>query len=287
MSFRQTKISIQTNNKGKENNIKNIKNDFSRYIIKKSGRTVLSASMTMEAAFIIPLFVFFTIALIHVINIVGFENRVNEAMYNAVRQCSVAEYVKEGTGNAAIAHGLAIKDLCDPADTVGVRGKAAGLIFLRSDSDGENIDYILDYVVKSPAGFLGIRDITCSQKLSVRKWIGNDDSNGDRQGAENEKSEIVYITESGTVYHRDRECTHLRLSITAVSINDVENMRNNSQGKYYKCEKCHEPVGNGTVYITNTGDRYHSSKNCSGLKRGILSVLLKDIPEMPPCSRCG
>lgn len=287
MSFRQRKISIQTNNKRKDNNIKNIKNDFSRYIIKKSGRTVLSASMTLEAAFVIPLFVFFTIAVMHVINIVGFENRVNEAMYNAVRQCSVAEYVKEGSGSVAIAHGLAVKDLYNATDSVGVRGKAAGLIFLRSDSDGENIDYILDYAIKSPVGFLGIRDILCSQKLSLRKWIGNDDSQGEKQGAEYDNSEMVYITESGSVYHRDRECTHLRLSITAVSINDVENMRNNSQGKYYRCDKCHEAVVNGTVYITNTGDRYHSSQNCSGLKRGVLTVSLKDIPGMAPCSRCG
>lgn len=286
MFFRQKRIKKQKNNKRKDN-IKNIKNDFSRYIIKKSGRTALSASMTLEAAFVIPLFVFFTIALVYVINVVAFENRVNEVMYNVVRQCSIAEYVREGSSSAAIAQGLAVKDLYNAADNVGVRGKSAGLVFLRSDFDGDNIDYILDYAVKSPVWFLGIRDILCSQKLSVRKWIGNDDNMGDKQGAEYDNSEIVYITESGSVYHRDRNCTHLRLSITAVSINDVGNMRNNSQGKYYSCDKCHGAVENGIVYITDTGDRYHSSKNCSGLKRGILTVSLKDIPGMAQCSRCG
>ena len=38
----------------------------------------------------------------------------------------------------------------------------------------------------------------------------------------------VYVTETGVVYHKDYNCTHLKLSIHMASASEIEHMRNES-----------------------------------------------------------
>ena len=69
------------------------------------------------------------------------------------------------------------------------------------------------------------------------------------------------MTDSGRVYHSNRMCSHIKLSIFMV---DGQKAR-----KYPPCEKC---VGNAaipgnTFYLTEDGACYHSRLSCSRLKR--------------------
>ena len=96
----------------------------------------------------------------------------------------------------------------------------------------------------------------------------------------------VYVTETGLVYHRDYHCTHLELSIHMVLQSEIESLRNEGGGKYHPCQHCMKGAGGG-VYITDTGDRYHSSLSCSGLKRTIYAVPLSEVAGKGACSRCG
>lgn len=43
-------------------------------------RAVLSASMALEAVFVVPLFLFFSVIFIYAMNLMNYQNRVNEAM---------------------------------------------------------------------------------------------------------------------------------------------------------------------------------------------------------------
>ena len=88
------------------------------------------------------------------------------------------------------------------------------------------------------------------------------------------------------VYHRDYHCTHLELSIHMVLQSEIESLRNEGGGKYHPCQHCIKGAGGG-VYITDTGDRYHSSLSCSGLKRTIYAVPLSEVAGKGACSRCG
>ena len=98
---------------------------------------------------------------------------------------------------------------------------------------------------------------------------------------------IVYITEDSRVYHRNRNCSHIMLSIRETTSGEVTSLRNNSGGKYKPCESCHSSLSDERLYITTDGDRYHNSITCSGLKRTVRAVRLSEVGDRRPCSRCG
>lgn len=252
----------------------------------KSRRAVLSASMTLESAFIIPLFVFFIVIFVHVINIVNFQNRLNEALYNSARVLSKTEYASNGSANIgtalALLHGELDKTIVDNA---GVRGGILGITALQSEFDEDMIHFEVNYYAGMPFDFLKILGFPCTQKVSVRKWIGNEDRGAEGGSAGNNDKKMVYITETGTVFHTNSNCTHLRLSIKTVAKGQISELRNNGGGKYYSCERC---GGLGEVlYITEYGDRYHTDINCSGLKRVVYTVPYEAVSDRPACSRCG
>lgn len=94
--------------------------------------------------------------------------------------------------------------------------------------------------------------------------------------------EYVYITEHSTVYHLSRSCTHLKLTIYPVSASVLSSQ----YSELRSCEYCGEKAAE-TYYVTKTGDCYHTSRQCSGLKRSVRRVLRTEVPEYAPCSRCG
>lgn len=71
-----------------------------------------------------------------------------------------------------------------------------------------------------------------------------------------------------------------------VSDTEVKALRNSSGGKYYPCEHCGGGAAGG-VYITDNGDRYHSTLACSGLKRTVYAVPVSEAAGKGVCSRCG
>lgn len=117
------------------------------------------------------------------------------------------------------------------------------------------------------------------QEMAVcRPWIGFTE--------EGTLETYVYITPEGEVYHLDRNCTHLKLSIQTVTMQKARKLKNVYGQKYRKCELCKTAFGK-MVYITTEGDCYHSERNCSGLKRTVRKILLRQAGNRRPCSRCG
>ena len=123
--------------------------------------------------------------------------------------------------------------------------------------------------------------------ISGRGWTGAEES-GKGSGNSTEPEEMVFVTESGSVYHTKASCRYLNLSITQVSGSSVSQRRNDNGEKYSPCETCSRHQNpSGTVYITGSGNRYHNDASCSGLKRTVRLVKKSQLGDMHVCSKCG
>ncbi len=120
--------------------------------------------------------------------------------------------------------------------------------------------------------------ITIQETAVCRPWIGFME--------EGVFETYVYITPDGEVYHLNRNCTHLKLSIRTVTMQKARRLKNVYGQKYRKCELCKTAFGK-MVYITTEGDCYHSERSCSGLKRTVRKIPFRQAGNRRPCSRCG
>lgn len=141
-----------------------------------------------------------------------------------------------------------------------------------------------NYTIEIP--FLGSR--LC--KLNRYQQMAVSNYKGISMIPEESGEEIVYLAENGQVYHRNRECTYLRIIVQTVTLGQSVGLRNQSGGKYYPCEGCCKGrtlQEEDTVYLTSYGDRYHWNKTCSKLKRTVREVYRSEVGNLPACSKCG
>lgn len=175
-----------------------------------------------------------------------------------------------------------------------IKGGMSGISTFMSNymSEGDDIDIVISYFLKIPVPFFSISDIPVLQRVRVRGFTGYKPES--KKGSNEEEQEgdktLVYIAETGNVYHTTKECSHLKLSIEEAEYSHLDNLRNDSGGKYYSCSICiakTEHNNLSSIYITKSGDRYHSSLNCSGLKRTVRTITLNQVGNKTLCTRCG
>ena len=165
--------------------------------------------------------------------------------------------------------------------------KTAAYAYMTEGAFDDNEDIIRlhkNVVAKSPVGLLGWLNCRLYVQCVVKPWTGYDVT---KTKERDEEDSIVYMTENGSVYHKNRACTHLTLSIQAEPFYSLSEKKNMS-GEYYKaCEFCGK---NGIItiaYITSYGNKYHTSTKCRGLKRTVKSLSLSQVKGVDPCQKCG
>jgi len=168
-----------------------------------------------------------------------------------------------------------------------VKGGCGGISLAGSSvmGEGDIIDLRVAYQVRPFAKLMGFDGFSMSQCYYGKAWTGYDVTG--QVSDVSKEDPMVFITESGSVYHLDRGCTYLNPSVQSVDAGSVAGLRNHSGGKYYPCGSCGEAGAGGQVYITQYGDSYHSRINCSGLKRTIYTVPLSQVGARGRCSKCG
>lgn len=257
--------------------------------------------MTLEAAFVLPFFLFAVINVLFAVSMIGTQSRMNAALHQTGNKMAFSGYVYERTAGGVLPDSLAGVALTglyargQILEYVGrnyleqscVVGGAGGVSLMGSSvmEEGDIIDLQVSYRVKPFAELMGFPGFTMRQRYYGKAWTGYDvaRSVSDPQ----EEDPMVYLTKAGTVYHRDRNCTYLNPSVEMVSADAVSDRRNPSGGKYHPCELCDGQLAGGQVYITSQGNRYHSRIQCSGLKRTIYTVPLSEAAGKGACSKCG
>lgn len=237
--------------------------------------------MTVEASFVLPIFLFAMILIGYLGQMMRCQDEVQEALTRLAREAS-AEY------GATESDQLKTSAYYTMKLNSYLKGTAGTITLLESHllDEKDEIDLVARYQIQTPFTILGLGTFSFRQRVHTRAFTGVDT----RLRNTKEEDCLVYVTETGRVYHRDLACTYLKLSISQVKFGDLTNLRNDGGGKYKACERCCKNIGMGaqeSVWITSYGDCYHIIKNCSGLKRNIREIKLSEVGMRPPCSKCG
>lgn len=240
------------------------------------------ASITIEAALAVPIFFFAVVCMIYLLEIQAIQTTVrNGAQYacqKAVKEAYLIPAVMPGSLETDMVEAIGAERLNRSI----IIGGSAGLQCYESRMSPKTavLDFVVCYKVKIPLPVFHIAPLSYRHEMKVKGWTGYE-----KTGFVNKSEKTVYVTETGLVYHKNNHCTYLDLSIRMVDSSQIKDLRNESQGKYKPCVRC---GGSGNeVYITNTGDRYHSSLSCSGLKRSVYAIPLSEVLGKNACSRCG
>lgn len=252
--------------------------------------------MTLEAACILPLFLFAMLGILQFAQIMLTSSGLLAGMQDTAKDMAAYAYIREmgvsagdGIPEELVTGGISsIYARNRIKSKSGFTGNFGSFSLLQSGFLRNNIiDLAVTYKPNQTFTLLPVPELKVALRARVRTWTGRDGSGGNEQEGEGkEKEETVYVAVTGGVYHKDENCSHIKLSVQTVPRESLKNKRNASGGKYHACEKCKGGSGS-SVYVTVFGDKYHSSLGCSGLKRSVKEVPISKVKGWRACSKCG
>ena len=281
--------------KRKQNNCQPIASKRASSVISIISR----GSLTIEAALIIPIFLFAIMALLSFTDILRLQMKMDSVMSQCARELAIYGYAEnallsgdskdlplsiETLFSETYVRNRIISELGSDYLTWSPAGGSQGIHFIGSRiMEQDRIElystyYVTPFFTLSPkAGFL------TGQSAVARAFTGYDNLSA---GDPAQKEECVYITPTGKAYHRKRNCHYLDLSIEKVFEDELASLRNEDGGIYYSCPLCGD-TGGKTVFITSYGDKYHKDVLCSGLKRTVEMIPISQVGNRTPCPKCS
>lgn len=242
-----------------------------------------NGSITVEAAFAVSLFFFAAICLVTMLEIMSIQTSVNNALHAVGKEYMAEAYLRPFMSPGEIEKKVVDHIGKERLDKSYIVDGCAGLDLSDSKKywDTTIMDLTAKYQIEIPIAVFRIPMLWQTETVRVKGWTGRE-----WQFHELEHQKLVYVTDYGVVYHADRYCTYLDLSIRALNKADVEEYRSQNGSKYKACMLCAFSMNQDQVYITDYGERYHGSLECSGLKRSVYAVPLADVYGLGGCSKC-
>lgn len=214
-------------------------------------KTMAKASLAVETALVLPLFFMGMVTLISFMDIYRLQTEHLTKLCERAKQAGMYAYVLEGKGPGDIT----LPDM---------------------------------YSYKPIGGVIPLPAVRMHNTVKVHAWTGKEYGAESGEPEQTEPEKMVYMTDNGSVYHKNLGCSYLNLSVRQVSGSSVSGARNMYGEKYTACETCsHNQKPEGSVYITKQGNRYHNLGTCSGLKRSVRMVKESEAGDVCACSRCG
>ncbi len=263
-------------------------------------RLPVGGSVSIEAAVAIPVFLFCFLEIFSLLNYLSVYNGVLYTLKNVGDTVSVYGYAYDRVMSdqeevsigekiiSSVVFSEAYLDTQIRRQCQGeiyentIKGGVKGIQTLGSHIDTKDNTLLLTaYYTVKPIVQLTESELRLNNKYYAKLWTGYE-IRGERD------EDIAYITPNASVYHLTEDCSHLKLSIKKVDYEDLMTVRNEEGSKYKECLFCaEEAVVQDFYYITSQGDKYHSSISCSGLKRTIYRVSLKEVKQLSLCKRCS
>ena len=247
-------------------------------------RAPLSASLTVEAALVLPLFLFVLLLFSVPFRIMTAERQMQRAAETvcdraaALAALSTPEAAQYRNSLSALALAAARAAVSDP--------NLSGLSAERSSflADGETVRVVLDYSYTLPIPLFRLPAIRCSRTAWRRAWIGETDP--ENCVAANPEEEIVYVGRHSTRYHKTARCHYLYNDLRAVSLSEATAARNASGGRYHACPVCARGASGGTVYLMPSGTAWHRDPACRAIRAYVRAVPKREVEQLGPCSYC-
>lgn len=270
---------------------KRLSHPIKNYIFGKRMSLFIPCSMSVEAALLIPLFMFFFLHLSGVIEMLRLHGKVQAALWNVGNRTVIyTETFAEEMGELshdAVSY-LVIRDQMISyldrkylEESPLVYGKD-GLNYLRSEylDDQDCVDIVVTYQVEPILSLFPIPYRRMYNRYYGRAWTGYD------VGLENSAKQYVYITEQGEVWHTTPYCSYLYHEILMVKARDIAEQKNARGKKYILCEFCQDEQQGTYVYYTAEGERYHLKRKCTAIYKDIRAIVWQEDLPYRKCSRC-
>ncbi len=243
-------------------------------------------SVTMEAAMLLPVVIGFCLLWIRLFSLMSFQLELQYAMMNGVAKMStflayLEEPMEDGQWTGYLSYGLAPVILNQVEDRyweekIVENGRFGVNCFIHEHEKA--LEVSCRYRMKFPL----LPDLfsISTRQVAYQKYFDGDSVH------ENGEEEYVYITEKGTVYHVQRNCSSIKRSIRYCLKEELSEKRNQDGAIYYACEVCGKQKSDG-YYITDYGERYHTTLQCPNTQRKVYLIRRHLVGERTLCRTCG
>ena len=258
------------------------------------------ASVTVEAALILPAFLYAVCSLMGLGQLLWLEGNIHYAASQTVRWCAEQEAavyyytVSERENSSAVQAADRGNSERTPVGEIFlkhfqedsfcrsyVKGGREGIRnrLVQSKGQEESLTLTTSYTLRIP--FPLTEAICFSRRIILQQRIPS--GYLEPFNRREKDTRIVYLARNGTVYHTSPKCSYICIRIT-----DQRRIREITRQSIWKpCAHC-VPGGRipDRVYLTAGGSHYHSRMTCSSLKRTIRAVPYREVRGMRKCSRC-
>lgn len=234
-----------------------------------------SGSITVEAALVVPLCIFFLYLMLSLGMSYITEQRVHEALVQTARTLAKETAMEEGKAVFFVRAGLLFRQYCT-VNSARIRGGIQGISFWNSEQRNSSQEVVLrvSYQITIFVPLFGTRNIQVKDEVRHRIYDGYHPRN-----KEELPDGYVYMTEQGEVYHTDPNCRYL--AIKSVPVTEEASYR----GKR-NCRLCRDHPLTGR-YITIAGDCVHRDAGCSAIYRSVRLVKKDKVQDRTLCSVCA
>lgn len=234
------------------------------------------ASLTIEAACVLPVFFIALCTMVSVLDCYRIQSVVKTSLHQSAMELGMYAYMENDMENNALntilCTSYAQNKLPKLEENVSVSMVGSSYRDHRIRLTAA-INYELWFSI-FPISMVKMVNVS-----EVYSWVGQ--SSSDLDDADSVYS-MVYVAEHESVYHISASCSHIDRQI-------YQKKKKGLQGTYVACETCckgKEITGNDVVYYTKTGYCYHVQRDCSSLKRTIRVVALHQVGDLSLCERC-
>ena len=181
----------------------------SKHTGRASASTRKKGSITVEAAMAVPIFFFATLALVLLLELLSVQTAVRSGLQEAGKKLAVQAV----EAPAVIPSNLER----DVVNSIGAERLERSIV----EGGSSGIDCNQSYLSPFPIPGFSIAPISYKETMRIKAWTGYEAG-----GFGEEDDQIVYVTDTGVVYHKNPHCTHLDLSIHAAASSELSSLRN-------------------------------------------------------------